>query len=259
MVDGQSVIIVTQARVGSSRLSRKVLRTVGDKTMLQIHLERILASNLADQIIVATTVEPEAVEIVQITSHLGLSSYRGSINDVLERFYQSLVLAPPDYLVRLTSDCPLIDAKLLDEVIEFTVRGGYDYVSNAIENSFPDGQDIEVFTFKALETAWQQADLPSDREHVTPFIRRNSNFSDGSLFRAAHFVQGADYGNIRMTVDEPSDFAMLEILIDQLGTQEDWRTYASFITDQHEQFTNQKIIRNEGYLKSLAKDKKNYE
>lgn len=256
MVNGQEVTIITQARVGSSRLPRKVLKTIDGKSLLEIHLERIKRSKLADRVIVATTTEPEAHEIVKIAEASGLTAYRGSIDDVLDRFYQTAAAAPPHYVVRLTSDCPLLDPDLIDAVILAAVEGNYDYVANIFEEDFPDGQDIEVFTYAALKTAWEQAKLTSEREHVTPFIRKHSDYNEGTLFKARHYGLSTKYAHIRMTVDEADDFTMLERLVRELGIEEDWQTYARYIVENSEQFSNQCIIRNEGYLKSLQQDNK---
>ena len=122
-----------------------------------------------------------------------------------------------------------------------------------IEN-FPDGQDIEVFKFSALENAWKNAKLLSEREHVTPYIRNNSNFNGASLFTAINFPCDSDYSKIRMTVDEVQDFELIKILIHKLGTKMSWQEYTDFIISNNLSKINDDIIRNEGLLKSLKKD-----
>jgi spore coat polysaccharide biosynthesis protein SpsF (cytidylyltransferase family) len=120
---------------------------------------------------------------------------------------------------------------------------------------FPDGQDVEVFTFSALETAWKFSKLPSEREHVTPFIRNNSNDLGEKIFKAINYDAPADFSNIRMTVDEPSDFELIKHLIDQIGTNADWEEYVNIINNDRLNQMNAGIIRNEGYLKSIQNDK----
>lgn len=247
-------IIVTQARVGSSRFPEKVLQPLGNSTLLGVHLERLKKSKLANQIVVATTHENKAEQIIAIAQKAEVSVFQGSTDDVLDRFYQAVAHHKPDYVVRVTSDCPLIDAQLIDEVIKMVQENNLDYGSNGLIENFPDGQDVEVFTFEALQKAWQTATLLSDREHVTPFIRKNSDFNNGNLFKAMNYTAPENFNHIRMTVDEPSDLETVAFLIQKLGVDQDWKAYTQCIIDNQESLNNQNIIRNEGYLKSLKND-----
>jgi spore coat polysaccharide biosynthesis protein SpsF (cytidylyltransferase family) len=129
-----------------------------------------------------------------------------------------------------------------------------DYCSNTLIENYPDGQDIEVFKFSALEKAWSNAILNSDREHVTPYIIKNSDFKGENLFTAVNFDCFKNYSNVRMTVDEVSDFKLIEVLIKNLGANKTWEDYTNFIINNNLIRINGEIIRNEGYLKSLNKD-----
>src|SRR6185295_7583993 len=131
------IIAITQARFGSSRLPGKILKEIKGKSLLQIHLERAQRSKLIDRLIVATTEEPESEVIFSIADKLKLKSYKGSLNDVLDRYYQVAKNENPDYVVRITSDCPLIDAAVMDKVIEKCISGQYDYCSNTLIPTFP--------------------------------------------------------------------------------------------------------------------------
>ncbi|MEK8180275.1 glycosyltransferase family protein [Flavobacterium buctense] len=247
-------IIVTQARIGSSRFPEKVLQTLGDSTLLGVHLERLKKSKLASQILVATTHENKSDQIISIANNAGIEAFQGSTEDVLDRFYQSVVNHNPDYVVRVTSDCPLIDPQLIDKVISMVQDNKLDYGANILIENFPDGQDVEVFTFKALQKAWEEATLLSDREHVTPYIRKNTDFNKGNMFKAMNYNAPENFNHVRMTVDEPSDLETVAVLIQKLGTDQDWKSYTHYILDHQEILENQKIIRNEGYLKSLNKE-----
>lgn len=247
-------IIVTQARIGSSRFPEKVLQTLGDSTLLGVHLERLKKSKLANQIIVATTHENKSDQIISIANNAGIEAFQGSTEDVLDRFYQSVVHHNPDYVVRVTSDCPLIDAQLIDKVISMVQDNKLDYGANILIENFPDGQDVEVFTFKALKKAWEEATLLSDREHVTPYIRKNTDFNKCTMFKAMNYNAPENFNHVRMTVDEPSDLETVAVLLQKLGTDQDWKSYTQYILDHQEMLENQKIIRNEGYLKSLNKE-----
>lgn len=244
------ITIITQARTGSSRLPNKVLKKINNETLLEIHLKRISKSKKATNIIVATTVKKEDDLIENEAKRLGLNFSRGSENDVLDRFYQAVKNEKPDYVVRVTSDCPLLDANLLDKIIDFTITNKVDYCTNCAEETFPDGQDVEVFTFSALETAWKNAQLLSEREHVTPYIRNSKKFTATNY--PSPFPQ---YKNVRLTVDEQNDFEVITKIIHQLGTGKKWNEYAQlYVEDATIHSLNNKTIRNEGYLKSLQKD-----
>ncbi len=247
------VLAITQARTGSSRLPGKVLKTINNQSLLEIHLGRILRSRLIGQLIVATTVEKDDDAIVSVASAMHVPSYRGSVNNVLDRFYQAALPYQPEWVVRLTSDCPLMDPALLDEMIGFTIEKDVDYCSNGLQPSFPDGLDVEVFKFKALEKAWMEASLNSDKEHVTPYIYNNSSFRQKQLFSAANFAyHGANYDQVRLTVDELADFEVIRALVEKLGTACDWKTYADhYLSEDLVKGMNQHITRNEGYTKSL--------
>lgn len=250
-----TILAITQARVGSSRLPAKVLKEVNGMTLLSIHLKRLLKSHKISQLLVATTLEPDAQKICDIATAANVKYYRGNMNDVLDRFYQAALPYKPDYVVRITSDCPLLDAAVVDAVIEQAIANGTDYTSNTMEHTFPNGQDVEVFTFAALEKAWQEATLKSDREHVTPFIWRNSSYKNGTIFRSENIVCNKDLGHIRLTVDEPEDFEVVRILVEHLGADATWEDYVEHLKIHPEiQRLNSHIPINEGYQRSLDRD-----
>ena len=251
------VLAITQARYGSSRLPGKVLKTIDGKSILQIHLERILTSKRIDKLIVATTFEKETEAFRPITEPLGVDVFRGSTSDVLDRFYQAARQHNPLYVVRLTSDCPLIDGSLIDEVIRFALENNFSYASNTLLPTFPDGEDVEVFRFSALEEAWRCATLQSDREHVTPYIWRNSSFHGGKLFTADCYKHDSSLSEIRLTVDQQEDFEVIKAIIEQKGTTASWLEYARlYQTSQTIREMNKHIIRNEGFLKSRKMDQR---
>ena len=181
------IVIVTQARIGSSRLPGKVLKKVDDKhTLLSLHLERLKKSKLASSFVVATTKEEGAEEIITIAKAANMKSYQGSVDDVLDRFYQAVATENPDYVVRVTSDCPLIDAELLDKAIDKAVTEQLDYLM--LDENFPNGIDVEVISFKSLKEAWKNAKLPSEREHVTPYVRNNSTIKGKKILTQQRII-----------------------------------------------------------------------
>lgn len=250
----KSVILVTQARIGSTRLNAKVLAKIGKYSLLELHLRRIKNSKNISDIIVATTNEEGSDKITAIANKLNLKIFKGSINDVLDRFYNAVKDYQPEYVVRVTSDCPLIDSNLIDHVVEEAIKGDYDYCSNTLVETYPDGQDIEVIKFGALEYAWKFAKLKSEREHVTPFIKNNSFSFGGNIFNSKSVVCNYNFSKVRMTVDELADLRAVRLLVKALGIMCGWKVYTNYIIENQNLFKNQFIIRNEGYSKSLLKD-----
>lgn len=249
-----NTILITQARSGSTRLPGKILKKINAETLLEIHLHRLSKCKNISKIIVATTDKPEDKVIYECSVEGGFSSFRGSESDVLDRFYHAVKYEKPYWIVRVTSDCPLIDPILVDELISFAHTNNRDYCSNTLIENYPDGQDIEVFKFSALELAWKNASLSSDREHVTPFIRRNSDFEGASLFTALNYPCDSNYSMIRMTVDESRDFDLIKVLINDLGTDKTWLEYVNHIIQNDLHKINNSILRNEGLFKSLKND-----
>ena len=247
-------ILITQARISSTRLPGKILLEIKGKSILRYHLNRISQSLNIDKIIVATTLNIKDNILAQKVKDWGFEIFRGSEDDVLDRFYQSVKNEGAEWIVRVTTDCPLIDPKLIDKVVLFVKKSGCDYGSNILIENFPDGQDIEVFKFSALKRAWIEAKLPSEREHVTTYIRNNSNFNGRNLFSAINFSNDKNYSKIRMTIDEKADYDLLSVLINDFGIDKTWREYADYIIEKKIYNINGKILRNEGLLKSIQND-----
>ncbi|GAI87236.1 unnamed protein product, partial [marine sediment metagenome] len=176
-----NIIAIIQARIGSTRLPRKVLMELEGKTVLEHVIERVKRSNLINDVVVATTILKDDLEIVKLCSNIGISVYCGSEENVLDRYYQTVRLFKAEHIVRITSDCPLMDPKIIDEAINLHLRKKADYTSNTIKETYPDGQDVEIFTFEALKKAWKNVNLASEKEHVTPYIRKNQSFKIVSL------------------------------------------------------------------------------
>lgn len=247
-------VLVTQARMGSTRLPGKVLLEVNKTPLLKIHLDRLNKSKNVDKIIVATTDNSVDDIIEKLSTEWGYEVFRGSENDVLDRFYNAVKNLNPEWVVRVTSDCPLIDPLLVDKVIEVTQANSMDYGSNVIDETFPDGQDVEVCKFTALEMAWREAKRDSEREHVTPYIRNNSDLNGGNIYKAISIKNDIDFSKIRITVDEERDFVLINKIIDELGPNKSWQEYVNYILTYNLTNINGNIIRNEGYLKSLKND-----
>lgn len=239
------IIGVTQARIGSSRLPNKILKEINGISLLEFHLQRAKKSKYVNKWKVATTLEDGTDKIISIASRYNLDVFQGDLNDVLDRFYNAVKNEQPDYVVRITSDCPLIDPEVIDNTISFCIDNELEYHANQTQENYPDGLDVEIFTFKKLEEAWHNATDNADREHVTPYIRRNAKQ------KIQQILINSEYKNLRITVDELSDFKVIEKLICKLGGDKPWKVYADYLINNPEiRHLNQTILRNEGYMKS---------
>ena len=244
-------LCIIQARMGSTRLPNKVLLEVKRTPLLEYEIQRVKRATLIDRIVVATTDSPADEKIVELCSKIGVDYFRGSEKDVLDRYYQC-ALKYPEYgtIIRITGDCPLIDPKVIDEVLRLFDEGKYDYASNVAKETFPDGMDIEVFTREALKEAANEANLASEREHVTLYIRNREKFKKGNL-EARH-----DFSHFRLTVDQKEDFEVIQFLIENSSIEDEYLHYISVLTKHPDIMAkNMSIMRNEGLKKSLKEDR----
>jgi spore coat polysaccharide biosynthesis protein SpsF (cytidylyltransferase family) len=248
------VLLITQARIGSTRLPGKVLLPIGEETLLSVHLKRLRKCTTINRIVVATTFEDGVDRLIDICNESEVDYYQGSLEDVLDRFYQAALEYTPNWVVRVTSDCPLLDPRVVDQVVRKAIESDVDYCANIITEDFPDGQDVEVLKFSALERTWKDAKLKSEREHVTSFIRNNSDLKGGETFTAYDVKCHSNFNSIRITVDEKADLIAIRRLIDELGISSTWEEYVEYIINHSDSIGNTDIIRNEGYQKSLTKD-----
>ena len=247
------ILAIIQARTGSTRLPGKVLIKIEGKTVINHVIDRVSKSNNVDKVIVATTLSEGDLELVKEVSSLGHLVFCGSENDVLDRFYQVAKVYKPSHIVRITADCPVIDPKVIDLVISQHLESNADYTSNTLEAPYPDGQDVEIFSFEALTKAWKEAKLASEREHVTPFIKL-----DESAFSINKVLSNDDLSNMRWTLDEKEDLELITIIFKELYS-EDKLFSMEDILGLYEQNENLKNInkmhlREEGYRKSLEND-----
>lgn len=197
---------IIQARMGSTRLQGKVMKKIADKTILEHVIERVKQSKLIDVIVIATTTLERDDIIETVSLNCGVEVFRGSEEDVLSRYYYAAKENNLDIVVRITSDCPLIDPKVLDNIVSFYKSNDYDIVSNAgadiTTRTYPRGLDTEVFSFKMLEDAFNKADEKYQREHVTPYIYENAN-------NIYYYKNDVDYSKYRWTLDTEEDFQLI--------------------------------------------------
>lgn len=242
---GVKTIAIVQARMGSVRFPGKVMRRINGLPMIELLLRRLAKSALVDQVIVATSVDPRNAPLVEHVRGLGFEVFLGSEADVLDRYYQAAKPHRPDAVVRITGDCPLVDPELVDEIVGTYASGGAEYVSNTMPPTYPDGLDVEVFSFSALEQAAQQATKPADREHVTPFIR------ESGLFKTANCSNERDFSAERWTVDEARDMDVVASVFSHFHPRIDfhWREVIALRDSQPAIFrVNRSAMRNQGAI-----------
>jgi spore coat polysaccharide biosynthesis protein SpsF len=227
-----NTVIIVQARMTSTRLPGKILKPVLGKSLLEYQIERLHRVHQANALCVATTVNDSDEPVVTLCQTLKIPTFRGSEADVLGRYYGAAQAAQADAVVRVTSDCPLIDPAIVDEVITTYLQRAehVDYVSNTLERTYPRGLDVEIFPFNVLEQAHREATQPEEREHVTPFIYRHPE-----RYRIAQVKQVMDHSIERWTVDTPEDFELIRRVIEALypNTPEFNQTDVLALLDTH--------------------------
>jgi len=245
---------IIQARTGSTRLPGKILKSVNQNdTVLSFGIKQVQSCKNIDQLVIATTNLPEDDVIVDYVEKLKIEYFRGSPKDVLDRYYQCAKKFSISIIVRITSDCPLVDPGIIDEVISNFLenKDKIDYVSNVHPiTTFPDGTDVEVFSFESLEKAWMEAKKPSEREHVTPYIYTSKKF------RLGEFINSKDLSNLRWTVDHEVDLVLISEIVRLIPNRPILMENILDLFSKHPELKkiNQEIPQNEGYLKSLKED-----
>lgn len=247
-------LAIIQARCGSSRLPSKVLKDLCGKTALERVIDRVSESRYVNEVMVATTLNKEDIPIVNLVSGLGMRVFAGNSTDVLDRYYQAAKIIQPEYVIRITADCPVFDAQILDDAIE-KLKPDTDYMA-AVSETLADGLDLEIMRFSVLEQAWGEAKLASEREHVTMYIKNNPQ-----LFQIQDYE--STLGNLhdeRWTIDEPEDYEFIKTIYEHFYSisQEEFHSedILRFIKENPEiKKINEGFIRNEGLLISLENDR----
>lgn len=203
---------IIQARMGSTRLPGKVMKKICEKTVLQHVYERVSLSKVLDEIIIATTKKSCDDEIVKLCENLSIKYFRGSEDNVLSRYYLCAKENKLDLVVRITSDCPLIDSEVLDEMLNFYINNDFDLVTNAgneKNRTYPRGLDIEIFSFSLLKNAYENANYNYEKEHVTPYMYEHD-------FNIYYYKNNVNYSEYRLTLDTKEDFELISKIYEKL-------------------------------------------
>lgn len=245
------IVAIIQARMSSSRLPGKVLMDLSGKPVLEHIINRLRTCNHIHEMVVATSTENSDNPIEEFCIENNVNFYRGSLNDVLDRFYQASKKYDADGILRITADCPVVDPEIVDIIISSFLETQCDLCG--LSGEFPDGLDCSVFSFKAIEKAWNEAKLASEREHVGPYIEKNPD-----IFKIVPVKIFDNLGHLRWTLDTQEDYLLLKEIYNKLYKEKkifltqdilDMLQKNPYLTS-----INDKIIRNEGYLKSLEND-----
>ena len=242
---------IIQARMGSSRLPGKVLMNSNNGMPLLYHvINQLRHCSKVKNLVIATTTNQEDDEIEKFADNNSVDVFRGNEKDVLDRYFQCAKKYSFSTIVRITADCPLIDPQIVDKVIEQFFSGNYDFATNTLTRTFPIGTDVEVFSFSALKRTWESAQLPSEREHVTPYLRNERNF------KIINVQNDKNISSLRLTVDRIEDFELIKQILKNISIN------PIHLGDVLELFSrkpelieiNKHIDNNEGFSRSLKED-----
>lgn len=255
------IVAIIQARMGSTRLPNKVLMPILEKPVLHWMLERVSLSKEIDKIVVATTTNQCDNQIEEFALSMGYQVYRGSEEDVLDRYYQAAKSLPvtPSVIIRLTGDCPFVDPEIIDSMIIDFKKSNVDFLSNSepLPSSLPDGMDVSIVRFEAICKAWREAIKPSDREHVTFYFWNNLQ-----VFRCKKVEHEPDLSKYRLTLDYFEDFYAIKNIVEFFEKDSSGMKLASMIDiieyiDKHQKIfeMNSMYTRGIGWKDSFERDK----
>ena len=253
MNNSEKITCIIQARTRSERLQNKVLEEIENLPMICHIINRIKKAKNIEQIILATSNTESDKILLDIAKKFKIISFAGDEKDVLDRFYNAARSYFANPIIRITGDCPLVDPFLLDKMVEFYQKHDYDYVSNTIERTFPDGLDIEVFSLETLKKSHEEAKWLSEREHVTPYIFKNQND-----FKIYNYKNKQNLSNLRWCVDEEDDLIMVKRIFQEMKPNQFFSTddVLKIILEKPDiSKINSGIATNEGYKKSLQNDR----
>lgn len=246
-----NVVSIIQARTSSSRLPGKILLEIAGKPMLWHVIDRARRAHTGP-VVLATSDDPSDDPVAEFCEKEGVPCFRGSLTDLLARYYHAAVKHKADAVVRLTGDCPLLDPAVIKKTVDLFLTGKFDYVSNFEPPTFPDGLDTEVFSFAALERGFYEAKLPSEREHVAPYFSKHPE-----LFRLGNLANTEDQSAYRWTVDQPQDLSFVRAVYDAIQAEQFGMERVLKLLKDHPELVdvNSGIVRNAGHASALEADK----
>jgi len=251
-----NIVCIIQARMGATRFPDKVLFDLEGKPMLVQQIERLMHSKLIDTVVVATSTSIADNAIKALCDKHRYSCFRGSETNVLERYYKTALAYEANIIVRVTGDCPLVDPEVTDKVIQYYLDNNYDYVSNTLVPTYPDGLDTQVFSFRVLGKANKEATTKLEREHVIPYIKNHPD-----IFSLANVECEQDLSYMRWTVDYPEDLKFIRAVYKRLFRNNKRFGYKNVVKllerNPWMMELNSKFKRDEAYHKEVQNDRRN--
>jgi len=250
----KKITCIIQARTNSSRLPGKVMLKLSNTPIIVHIIDRIKKSTLIEQIILATSVNHNDQKLLDIANDNQITGFKGSELDVLDRFYNSAKEYGADPIIRITADCPLVDPILIDRMIKFFEKNNFDYISNTLKPTFPDGLDVEIFSFQTLETIMKKSNLKSEREHVTTYLKTHLD-----EFQTYNFENDKNLSHHRWTIDQKEDLEFMKKIYALSNSKLilNMQEILDIISDNPELMEiNYGIVRDAGYQYSLQNDEK---
>ncbi len=248
-----NIVAIIQARCNSTRLRNKVLADIDGKPLIERIVRRIKQVEIIDRVVVATTTSASDDYLVEWCKHKGIDCFRGSESNVLERYYECAKFYNANIVVRITADDPFKDPVIINHAINLLIENNYDYVSNTIKPTFPEGIDVEVYRFKSLEAAFKNATLNSEKEHVTPYIWKNDN-----KFSLFNFVYKEDLSDLRWTIDYIEDLEFARAVYRKMRNKKEHFLMEDILCllGEYPELSNiqKSVVRNEGYIESINED-----
>lgn len=259
----KKLVGIIQARFNSSRLPGKILKLVKGISFLELQIRRLKYSKRMDEIVLALPDNSSSEPLIKLANNIKISYILGDEENLLSRYKKAAIKTNADLIVRITSDCPLISPNILDEMANLMVNNNYDIITNVLPPSWPDGLDLNIFNKKILFEACNNAILKSDKEHVVPWMWRNSQLQKCKKFKGYNYKSKKDYSSMRWTLDNQSDFLFFKELSLFLSLRElEKMSFEDFIAFFKKNKNLIKInadnIRDSGYTKSLSLDYENY-
>ena len=248
----KKITVIIQARLDSTRLPKKVSKKIQNKPMIWHVINRIKKTHGVEQIILATSDDPSDIPLLKIAKKENIIAFAGNKKNVLNRYFECAKEFSADPIIRITGDCPLIDFSIVERMLKKFLKNDYDYMTNTNPPTFPDGLDVEIFSFKSIEKAHKLAKLKSEKEHVTPYILKNLK-----KFKIYNFSNKTNLSHFRWTVDEIDDLKLIRKIFAQLKSKKNFLTedfLKLFEKNPDVLKINSHISRNEGYLLSLKND-----
>ena len=259
----KKLVAIIQARYNSSRLPGKVLKPIKGISFLELQIRRLKHSEKIDDIILAFPDNNSSEPLIKLANKIKVSYILGNEENLLSRYKKAAIKTNADFIVRITSDCPLISPNILDKMANLILNNNYDIITNVLPPSWPDGLDLNVFNKKILFEACNNAVLKSDKEHVVPWMWRNSQLQKCKKFKGYNYKSTKDYSSMRWTLDSQSDFLFFKKLSLYLSLKElETMSFEDFISFFKKNKNLVKInadnIRDSGYTKSQSLDHENY-